>query len=65
VPISIGGAQTQRSLLHFNIGYDVMPREMIRALGILKIDDNFLTTSGALNTDKADEKKIRRLRKPL
>jgi fumarate hydratase class II len=30
------GAQTQRSLKHFNIGYDVMPREMIRALGILK-----------------------------
>jgi fumarate hydratase, class II len=30
------GAQTERSLLHFNIGYDVMPREMIRALGILK-----------------------------
>ncbi|HSQ23398.1 MAG TPA: class II fumarate hydratase [Pyrinomonadaceae bacterium] len=30
------GAQTQRSLLHFKIGYDVMPREMIRALGILK-----------------------------
>jgi fumarate hydratase class II len=30
------GAQTERSLLHFKIGYDVMPREMIRALGILK-----------------------------
>src|SRR5207244_4397206 len=30
------GAQTERSLLHFNIGYDVMPREMIRAFGILK-----------------------------
>src|SRR5690242_950076 len=30
------GAQTQRSLHHFNIGNDVMPREMIRALGILK-----------------------------
>jgi fumarate hydratase class II len=30
------GAQTQRSLIHFNIGYDTMPREMIRALGILK-----------------------------
>ena len=30
------GAQTQRSLLHFNIGFDVMPREMIRAFGILK-----------------------------
>src|SRR3954468_932604 len=30
------GAQTQRSLHHFNIGNDVMPREMIRAFGILK-----------------------------
>jgi fumarate hydratase, class II len=30
------GAQTQRSLIHFNIGHDTMPREMIRALGILK-----------------------------
>ena len=30
------GAQTERSLHHFNIGFDVMPREVIRALGILK-----------------------------
>jgi fumarate hydratase class II len=30
------GAQTQRSLHHFAIGQDVMPRELIRALGILK-----------------------------
>jgi fumarate hydratase, class II len=30
------GAQTERSLLHFDIGDDKMPREMIRALGILK-----------------------------
>src|SRR5213595_2289573 len=30
------GAQTERSLLHFNIGFDVMPREMIRGFGILK-----------------------------
>src|SRR5687768_12401691 len=30
------GAQTQRSLHHFNIGGDVMPRELIRAFGILK-----------------------------
>jgi len=30
------GAQTQRSLHHFNIGFDTMPREMIRALGVLK-----------------------------
>jgi fumarate hydratase class II len=30
------GAQTQRSLHHFDIGHDTMPREMIRAMGILK-----------------------------
>src|ERR1700726_4684083 len=30
------GAQTQRSLLYFNIGRDTMPPEMIRAFGILK-----------------------------
>jgi fumarate hydratase class II len=30
------GAQTERSLHHFDIGDDRMPREMIRALGILK-----------------------------
>ena len=30
------GAQTQRSLLHFHIGTDVMPPELIRAFGILK-----------------------------
>src|SRR5271155_613075 len=30
------GAQTQRSLLHFNIGRDTMPPELIRAFGTLK-----------------------------
>ncbi len=30
------GAQTERSLHHFDIGDDRMPREMIRAFGILK-----------------------------
>lgn len=30
------GAQTQRSLIHFAIGHDVMPPELIRAFGILK-----------------------------
>ncbi len=30
------GAQTERSLHHFDIGFDVMPREMVRALGLLK-----------------------------
>ncbi len=49
------GAQTQRSLKHFNIGFDVMPREVIRALGILKkaaaIVNNDL---GKLPEDKKD-----------
>src|ERR1700760_4001676 len=30
------GAQTQRSLEHFSIGSDLMPREMITAYAILK-----------------------------
>jgi fumarate hydratase class II len=30
------GAQTARSLIHFAIGHDLMPRSLIRALGILK-----------------------------
>jgi len=30
------GAQSARSLIHFNIGIERMPRELIRALGILK-----------------------------
>jgi fumarate hydratase, class II len=30
------GAQTARSLIHFDIGTDVMPPELIRAFGILK-----------------------------
>jgi len=31
------GAQTQRSLRYFSIGQDLMPRELIRALGLLKL----------------------------
>ena len=31
------GAQTQRSLKYFNIGQEVMPREIIRAFGIIKM----------------------------
>jgi fumarate hydratase class II len=30
------GAQTARSLIHFAIGHDLMPRAIIRAFGILK-----------------------------
>ena len=30
------GAQTARSLIHFNIGWETMPREIIRGMGVLK-----------------------------
>jgi fumarate hydratase class II len=47
------GAQTQRSLLHFNIGDDKMPREMIRALGILKKAAALVNAElGKLSVDK-------------
>jgi fumarate hydratase class II len=48
------GAQTQRSLIHFNIGDDRMPREMIRALGILKKAAALVNEDlGKLPSDKA------------
>src|SRR5438309_125552 len=48
------GAQTERSLIHFNIGFDVMPREMIRALGLLKKAAALVNEDlGKLPTDKA------------
>ncbi|HXS00173.1 MAG TPA: class II fumarate hydratase [Pyrinomonadaceae bacterium] len=48
------GAQTQRSLHHFDIGYDRMPREMIRALGILKKAAALVNEElGKLSHDKA------------
>ena len=48
------GAQTQRSLHHFNIGGDRMPREMIRALGILKKAAALVNEElGKLSSDKA------------
>ena len=40
------GAQTQRSLEHFSIGHDLIPREMITAYAILK--------KAAANTNHAD-----------
>jgi fumarate hydratase class II len=49
------GAQTQRSLHHFNIGDDRMPREMIRALGILKKAAALVNEDlGKLPSDKAN-----------
>jgi fumarate hydratase class II len=48
------GAQTQRSLIHFNIGDDRMPREMIRALGLLKKAAALVNEDlGKLPADKA------------
>lgn len=49
------GAQTQRSLRYFAIGQDVMPREMIRAIGILKQAAAIVNRDlGKLPTDKAN-----------
>lgn len=49
------GAQTQRSLIHFNIGEDKMPPELIRAFGVLK------KAAALVNRDlgKLDEEKTR------
>src|SRR5919112_1687556 len=48
------GAQTERSLHHFNIGFDTMPREMIRALGVLKKAAALVNEDlGKLSHDKA------------
>ena len=48
------GAQTQRSLIHFDIGDDRMPREMIRALGVLKKAAALVNEDlGKLPADKA------------
>ncbi|MEP6923617.1 MAG: class II fumarate hydratase [Pyrinomonadaceae bacterium] len=49
------GAQTERSLKYFNIGFDMMPREMIRALGILKKAAAFVNYDlGKLPQEKLD-----------
>jgi fumarate hydratase, class II len=49
------GAQTARSLIHFNIGEDRMPPELIRAIGILKKAAALVNNDlGKLSKDKAD-----------
>ncbi len=49
------GAQTQRSLIHFDIGIDIMPPELVRAFGILK------KSAALVNHDlgKLDDEKTR------
>ena len=49
------GAQTQRSLHHFEIGHDTMPPALIRAFGVLKLASARVNAAlGKLSNDKAD-----------
>ncbi|MFA5959608.1 MAG: class II fumarate hydratase [Tatlockia sp.] len=49
------GAQTQRSLHHFNIGSDLIPKEMIHAFGLLKKAAALTNQAlGKLPKEKAD-----------
>ena len=49
------GAQTARSLIHFDIGDERMPRELIRAMGILKKAAALVNQElGKLSAEKAD-----------
>ncbi len=49
------GAQTARSLIHFHIGNDTMPPELIRAFGILKKAAALVNQDlGKLSSDKAN-----------
>ncbi len=49
------GAQTERSLRHFSIGRDLMPPELIRALGILKKGCALVNSAiGKLDKKKSD-----------
>ena len=49
------GAQTARSLIHFDIGDDTKPRELVRALGVLKKACALVNQDlGKLPADKAE-----------
>src|SRR3954451_2151158 len=49
------GAQTARSLIHFDIGDDTMPRAVLRAFGTLKKAAALVNSSlGLLPKEKAD-----------
>jgi len=49
------GAQTARSLIHFDIGIETMPREIIRGMGILKKASAIVNAElGLLPGDKKD-----------
>ena len=49
------GAQTARSLIHFDIGIETMPREIIRGMGILKKASAIVNAElGLLENEKKD-----------
>lgn len=49
------GAQTERSLHHFNIGHDIMPQEVVHAFGVLKKAAAMTNLElGKLSQDKAE-----------
>src|ERR1700748_3521623 len=49
------GAQTARSLIHFDIGADLMPLEVVHAFGVLKKACALVNQDlGKLPADKAD-----------
>ena len=49
------GAQTQRSLHHFEIGHDTMPKALIKAFGILKLASALTNHDlGKLSAEKAE-----------
>ena len=49
------GAQTARSLIHFDIGIEIMPREIIRGMGILKKASAIVNSDlGLLDEEKKD-----------
>jgi fumarate hydratase class II len=56
VPVGVyWGAQSARSLIHFNIGTEKMPREIIRGMGILKKAAAIVNAElGVLAVDKKD-----------
>src|ERR1700751_6452511 len=56
VPASaLWGAQTQRSLEHFSIGQDLIPREMIAAYAILKRSAAAANHTGGRLTDQSHD----------
>lgn len=50
------GAQTQRSLINFNIGGEIMPREITYAFGILK--KAAAISNNRINPDKLDARRL-------